>query len=153
MKLRTSSTRENKTYTQAPMEICACILGRRQILAVTTTTLRILECVHLLRSTLFSLVMLWHHIVQQSRSVNVAAPNWWYASAENVFDFCLRQEYDQTFYPRLALIFIMIVAALVGLASVCITHIGKPLRVSASSRTRVRFVAAVGLIPDSRKYV
>ncbi|CAM9652183.1 unnamed protein product [Sphacelaria rigidula] len=46
-------------------------------------------------------------------------------------------EYDQTFYPRLALIFIMIVAALVGLASVCITHIGKPLRATPIYDQRV----------------
>ncbi|CAM9771072.1 unnamed protein product [Laminaria digitata] len=37
------------------------------------------------------------------------------------------QEYDQAFYPRLVIVLILLLAALVGLGGVCVAHIGKPV--------------------------
>lgn len=44
----------------------------------------------------------------------------------------LFQEYDQAFYPRLVIVLILVLAALMGLGGVCVTHIGKPVYVSAT---------------------
>lgn len=42
------------------------------------------------------------------------------------------QEYDQTFYPRVVVVLILAMAVLVGLGTLCVVHIGKPIQVSAS---------------------
>lgn len=44
----------------------------------------------------------------------------------------LLQEYDQAFYPRLVIVLILVLAALVGLGGFCVTHIGKPIYVSTT---------------------
>lgn len=42
------------------------------------------------------------------------------------------QEYDQTYYPRLIVVIILSLGALLGFGGLCVTHIGKPLHVSAT---------------------
>lgn len=44
----------------------------------------------------------------------------------------VRQDYDQTFYPRLITVLLMALAGLLGLGGLCVMHIGKPVHVSAT---------------------
>lgn len=57
----------------------------------------------------------------------------------------VHQDYDGGFYPRLILLLVLAGATLLGLGSVCVTHIGKPIYVRTENWLFV-FCQASGLL-------